>query len=179
MLAPESYTNAGSYGAYKYHALSVHPSIIDVVVLGPDLDDRIPPGQVWIYPLTKEGLPTQELLQLIENQLSSEKKRPINDKVIVKAPEIVEYNIIGQLTLYRGADITSTLGLSENAITDWKTVRELRLGLDIVPSQISKILSVSGVYDLTLNSPIKSIVKPYEWAVCTQIQISVAGLSDE
>ncbi|MBK5142980.1 baseplate J/gp47 family protein [Budviciaceae bacterium BWR-B9] len=179
MLAPEGYTSAGSYGAYKFHALSVHQSIIDVVVLGPDLDNRIPPGQVWIYPLTKDGLPTVELIQLIETKLSSEKKRPINDRVLVKVPEIVEYDINAELTLYRSADVTTTISLAEKTITAWEAARALRLGVDIVPHQVSKTLSVSGVYDITLNSPAKRIVKPYEWAVCTDIQVHPVGISDE
>ncbi|WP_265582638.1 MULTISPECIES: baseplate J/gp47 family protein [unclassified Pseudomonas] len=36
ILAPEAFSNAGSRGAYRYHALAVHQSIIDVAVHGPD-----------------------------------------------------------------------------------------------------------------------------------------------
>ena len=30
--APEKFSNAGSYGAYRYHTLSAHQSIIDVAI---------------------------------------------------------------------------------------------------------------------------------------------------
>ena len=179
MLAPESYSNAGSYGAYKFHALSVHQSITDVVVLGPGLDDRIPPGQVWIYPLTKNGLPSEELLQLIESKISSEKKRPINDLVFAKSPEKIEYEIDARLTLYRSADAPTTLSSAESTISDWVMVKSSLLGGDIVPHQISKTLSVPGVYDITLNTPEKLIIKPYQWPVCININVSLAGISDE
>ncbi|WP_140919115.1 baseplate assembly protein [Limnobaculum xujianqingii] len=179
ILAPEGYTSAGSYGAYKFHALSVHQSIIDIIILGPDIDERIPAGQVWVYPLTKDGLPSAELLQLIETRLNAEKKRPINDKVLVKVPEIVEFSISAELTLYRTVDADTTLDSANKVIFAWTEARKLRLGLDIVPTQISKTLSVPGVYDLTLNTPGKRVVEPYEWAVCTGIDVTLAGVSDE
>lgn len=54
-LAPESFSTAGSYGAYRFHTLSVSQSIIDVAVLGPD--EGLAEGCVEIHPLTLNGLP--------------------------------------------------------------------------------------------------------------------------
>jgi phage-related baseplate assembly protein len=34
-LAPESFTNAGSRMAYRFHAMQAHPNIVDVAVLSP------------------------------------------------------------------------------------------------------------------------------------------------
>jgi len=51
MSAPEAYTNAGSYGAYRHHAMSAHQSIVDIAVYGPSEGE--PPGQVALYPLTE------------------------------------------------------------------------------------------------------------------------------
>ena len=39
-LAPESFTNAGSRGAYRFHAMQAHPNIVDVAVLSPGSRDR-------------------------------------------------------------------------------------------------------------------------------------------
>ena len=50
-LAPESFTNAGSRGAYRFHAMQAHPNIVDVAVLSPV------PGTVDLYPLLSTGLP--------------------------------------------------------------------------------------------------------------------------
>ena len=44
-LAPESFSNAGSEGAYRFHTLSAHQSVIDVEVMSKDA------GIVEIYPL--------------------------------------------------------------------------------------------------------------------------------
>lgn len=75
ILAPEAYSNAGSRGAYRYHALAVHQSIIDVAVHGP-AEGQLP-GHVALYPLTATGLPTSDLLERVESLVSGERVRPL------------------------------------------------------------------------------------------------------
>jgi hypothetical protein len=61
--APESFSNAGSKGAYRFHTLSAHQSITDVAVLSPS------PGVVEVYPLTKTGNPSAEILAIVQKYL--------------------------------------------------------------------------------------------------------------
>lgn len=129
-LAPESFSNAGSYGAYRFHTLSVSQSIIDVAVLGPD--EGLPEGCVEIYPLT----------------------------------------------LFTTADQETTLAAARKAISLWTQQRQKHLGQDIVPNQIIKVLQVDGVYDVALNLPTKRILQAHEWAECTAIDVTIAGVSD-
>ena len=129
-LAPESFSNAGSYGAYRFHTLSVSQSIIDVAVLGPD--EGLPEGCVEIYPLT----------------------------------------------LFTTADQETTLAAARKAISLWTQQRQKHLGQDIVPNQIIKVLQVDGVYDVALNMPTKRILQAHEWAECTAIDVTIAGVSD-
>ncbi|MXD56787.1 baseplate protein, partial [Escherichia coli] len=51
-------------------------------------------------------------------------------------------------------------------------------GQDIVPNQIIKVLQVDGVYDVALNMPTKRILQAHEWAECTAIDVTIAGVSD-
>ncbi|WP_435951672.1 baseplate assembly protein [Dryocola sp. BD626] len=175
-LAPESFSNAGSYGAYRFHTLSVSPSIIDVAVLGPD--EGLAEGCVEIYPLTLNGLPGAELLAQIEREVSKEKKRPLTDKVSAKCSPRVAYQISAQLTLFTTADQETTLIAAREAISAWTQQRQTRLGQDIVPNQIIKVLQVEGVYDVALAIPEKRILQAHEWAECTAIEITIAGVSD-
>ncbi|WP_341516765.1 baseplate assembly protein [Citrobacter gillenii] len=175
-LAPESFSNAGSYGAYRFHTLSVSQSIIDVAVLGPD--EGLAEGCVEIYPLTLNGLPGSELLAQIERDVSKEKKRPLTDKVSAKKPPRVTYQIRAQLTLFTTADQETTLAAAHKAISTWTQQRQTRLGQDIVPNQIIKVLQVDGVYDVALEIPAKKILEAHEWAECTAIDVSIAGVSD-
>lgn len=175
-LAPESFSNAGSYGAYRFHALSVSQSIIDVAVLGPD--EGLPEGCVEIYPLTLNGLPGAELLAQIEREVSKEKKRPLTDKVSAKIAPRVPYQIRAQLTLFTTADQQTTLAAACEAIGIWTQQRQTRLGQDIVPNQIIKVLQVDGVYDVALEIPAKRILQAHEWAECTAIDVTITGVSD-
>ena len=175
-LAPESFSNAGSYGAYRFHTLSVSQSIIDVAVLGPD--EGLPEGCVEIYPLTLNGLPGIELLAQIEQEVSKEKKRPLTDKVSAKCALRVPYEIRAQLTLFTTADQETTLAAARKAISLWTQQRQKHLGQDIVPNQIIKVLQVDGVYDVALNMPTKRILQAHEWAECTAIDVTIAGVSD-
>ena len=175
-LAPESFSNAGSYGAYRFHTLSVSQSIIDVAVLGPD--EGLPEGCVEIYPLTLNGLPGIELLAQIEQEVSKEKKRPLTDKVSAKCALRVPYEIRAQLTLFTTADQETTLAAARKAISLWTQQRQKHLGQDIVPNQIIKVLQVDGVYDVVLNLPTKRILQAHEWAECTAIDVTIAGVSD-
>ncbi|MFG5995530.1 baseplate J/gp47 family protein, partial [Salmonella enterica] len=173
---PESFSNAGSYGAYRFHTLSVSQSIIDVAVLGPD--EGLAEGCVELYPLTLNGLPGPELLAQIEREVSKEKKRPLTDKVSAKCSPRVPYQIRARLTLFTTADQETTLAAAREAINTWTRSRQTRLGQDIVPNQIIKVLQVDGVYDVALDMPAKKVLQAHEWAECTAIDVTIAGVSD-
>lgn len=175
-LAPESFSNAGSYGAYRFHTLSVSQSIIDVAILGPD--EGLPEGCVEIYPLTLNGMPGTELLAQIQQEVGKDKKRPLTDKVSVKLPPRVPYQIRARLTLFTHADQAATLAAARAAIEAWTQQRQTRLGQDIVPNQIIKVLQVDGVYDVALEQPAKRELLPHVWAECIIIDVTIAGVSD-
>lgn len=177
ILAPESFSTAGPEGAYIYHARAAHQSIIDVAVRGGDADPAVPDGEVWIYPLTNAGLPSPELLSLVQANVSGRKKRPLTDKVLTKLSPEVGYAIRGSLTLYQDADEGSALALAEKAAADYAADRRAGLGRDIVPEQIIKALQVAGVYRLQLTEPVFRDVASHEWANCTAIELTVTGVA--
>lgn len=136
-LAPESFTNAGSRGAYRFHAMQAHPNIVDVAVLSPV------PGTVDLYPLLSTGLPDGGVLTLVESFCSDEKVRPLTDTVRAKTPVKVDYTIEAGL---RSIVIRMRVckDAANSAIQNWVASRAATLGRDIVPSQIISALSVSG-----------------------------------
>ncbi|EQZ13618.1 hypothetical protein G970_00798 [Escherichia coli UMEA 3341-1] len=171
-LAPESFTNAGSRGAYRFHAMGAHPSIVDVAVLSPV------PGTVELYPLLSTGLPDSSILTLVESFCSDEKVRPLTDTVRAKTPVQVDYTIEARITIYRDQDAMSVKDNANSAIQNWVASRAATLGRDIVPSQIISALSVSGVYQVELVTPALRVVAENEWANCTAITLNVTGVSD-
>lgn len=173
-LAPESFTVAGSVGAYRYHARSAHQDIIDVAILSPE------PGVVALYPLTKTGLPSQAVIDAVSAACSDEKVRPLTDWVVVNTPVSYPYQISARLTLYRSSDNALTMAAARDAVTRFAEKNAFRLGADIVPTQISAALSVPGVYRVELVAPVSVMSVPREgWAHCTGADIQFAGWSDD
>lgn len=176
ILAPEAFSNAGSRGAYRYHALAVHQSIIDVAVHGPD--EGQPDGHVAVFPLTANGLPSTDLLEQIKSRLSGEKVRPLCDTVHALMPTEVAYTIKAQLTFYATAERAESLAAAQVAAEAFAADRRAKLGLDLVREQLTAALQVSGVYraDLELPSALREL-QGNEWANCTSIQLSDAGVA--
>ncbi|MBP5958126.1 baseplate J/gp47 family protein [Pseudomonas anatoliensis] len=176
ILAPEAFSNAGSRAAYRYHALAVHQSIIDVAVHGPD--EGQPDGHVALYPLTAEGLPTPQLLQDITRQISGEKLRPLCDTVHAIAPIEVSYAINANLTFYETADRNATMAAAHAAANTYAQECSATLGRDLVPEQLTAALQVPGVYRADLQMPLDSReLSGNEWAHCTEIKLIDAGVA--
>jgi phage-related baseplate assembly protein len=177
ILAPESFSTAGPDGAYVYHARAAHQSIIDVAVRGGEEDPDVPDGEVWLYPLTKTGLPTPELLALAESSASARKKRPLTDLVRAKSPEEISFAIRGRLTLFDDVDQDSVLALARTAATEYAADRRATLGKDIVPEQIIRAVQVPGVYQLLLTEPSMQVLASHQWANCAEIDLQVEGFA--
>lgn len=175
ILAPEAFSNAGSRAAYRYHALAVHQSIIDVAVHGPD--EGQPDGHVALYPLTTEGLPSDDLLQQVKNQISGEKVRPLCDTVKTLAPTEVAYQIKAQITFYASADRASSMAVAQAAAESFALEHRAGLGLDLVPEQLTAALQVNGVYRANLEFPALRELRGNDWANCTSIQLIDAGVA--
>ncbi len=94
-LAPEAFTNAGSVGAYTFHALSASSDIKSVSVKSPD------PGEVLVTILSKTGNGTasEELIDAVLEKLSEEDVRPLTDQVSVQTAEIVNYSVEAVITV--------------------------------------------------------------------------------
>lgn len=167
-LAPGKFSTCGSEDGYIYWAMRAHASVIDVKV--PEVLD----GQVKVYVLTKTGLPSPEILALVQSELRPKDRRPISDTPTALAPSLMEYSIEAVLTPYIGADTAAMLADATQAAEEYAAERAAGLGRDVVRSQVTKLLSVAGVYDLELPEPAASlIVADHAWANCTAINITI------
>lgn len=175
LLAPESFSVAGSVGAYQYLARAVSATIVDVHVANDTTRDGTPiGGTVAVTLLTKTGAPSSELITLVQQALSGEKHRPLCDTVIVRAPEVVEYSLEAELTLFTGANALEVKAAAMQAWMAWETAKRGKLGGDIVPLDVMTALKVAGVYDVKLISPTWRVIAPNQWARCTSVNISIA-----
>lgn len=167
--APESFSVAGSRAAYRFWATSAHPAIIDVAV-----ESRVP-GTVQVYPLVFGGTPSQQVIDDVTTALSDERVRPLCDTVQVFAPVVKTFSIVANVTLLQSVPSIETRAEILNRLAEYTELIKQRLGRDVVPNQIiSRIQSVSGVYNVQLTTPASIIsVTEREFAQCSSVTITL------
>lgn len=169
-LALEAYSCAGPALAYRYWAMSAHNSILDVSVVSPSA------GVVQIYPLTADGAPSQHIMDLVAAAVSDDKRRPLTDQVQVLPPQAMHFSVEASLILYGSTDRASILAKINQILAEYQKNISLKMGRDIVPSQLSALLLVEGVYSVNLTSPGLIQVDDQSYAVLDSWAINVGGV---
>jgi len=171
-LAIEGLSSAGSRGAYKFHALSAHPSVKDVAV------DRPEGGVVRISVLSREGngSTNAEVLAAVEQALNAETVRPLCDTVQLQSTDILEYQISAEIIFFDGPDRQLALDAANNAINQYIN-NQHRNGYQITRSGIHAALHQPGVQNVVLNNPAQNInVGDTQAAYCTSVYIVDGGV---
>ncbi|MBP2654261.1 MAG: baseplate J-like protein [Firmicutes bacterium] len=153
--APETFSVAGSSGAYEYWAKTASTSISDVAVTSPGA------GTVDIRVLMSGGtLPTQTMLDSVLEICSADDVRPLTDNVTVAAPDTVSYDI--NLTYYIDSDSSSLATSIQTAvttvITTYTTWQCAALGRDINPSELIYLIVAAGAKRAVVTSPVYTAV---------------------
>ena len=170
-LSLEGHSTAGPIGSYTFHALAADPRVKDVDIASPT------PGEVVVTVLSTEniGVPTSEVLMLVESQLNSEDIRPLTDHVTVQAAAIMRYNVIAELTLFSGPDSTVVSEAANKALDNYIEAQH-QLGRDITLSGIYSALHQPGVQRVNLAEPTSDIViQPYQAPFPNNIEINFGG----
>jgi phage-related baseplate assembly protein len=179
-LAPASFSNAGSRGAYEYFARSASPSIIDVVVLGPNDTPATAPGEVEVYPLMEDGSQApQTVLDLVSAAVNSEKVRPLTDQVTVIAPTKVDYTLDVNLTIFTDAISATVQAAVMASLNAFALEKRKSLGQDIMRSQIIARCMVDGVYNAAVAVPAADLImSSVQYGFCTGITVNVIGTTN-
>lgn len=139
VLSLERFSTAGSAKAYVYQTLSANAKIEEVSVLNGGA------GIVNIF--LKSSDMSEETRQSVEEYLSSEKVRPLTDKVVVKNARIKDIEIKATLEL-------TDMFLQDIIDKEIKASRKsLKLGEDLNLSYIYSMLHKNGVYRVNLATP--------------------------
>ena len=101
--------------------------------------------------------------------------RPLCDTVLVRQPEIVNYEIRARLTFYETADRTETATRAREALDAYIAARQRELGADLVPEQIAAVLQVSGVYRVQMQAPALRVLASHQWGYCSAITLIDGG----
>lgn len=177
--APNRFSTAGTKKGYEFFASSVSSAIIDVSVDSPN------PGEVNIYPLLSGGtLPSQEVLDQIENYLSSEDIRPMTDFVQVLVPQVHEYAIELHYWI-SDEDKTKTLTIQkavESAVESYRLWQQSKIGRDITPTRlIANVMNAgaSRIESSTMTPASFVELGPNTVAQCTQVTVVYEGYKSE
>ncbi len=146
----DGYSDAGSRGGYIYFAKQVSTEIADVVATSPAA------GEVALYILMDDGsVASSEIKSAVLAACNADTVRPLTDKVSVKDPEAVTFNV--SLTYYipsnsplSSAEITAAVNAAVARYTAWQTGK---LGRDINPSYLISLLMQTGIKRVVVNSP--------------------------
>lgn len=158
----EGLSVAGPDGAYQFHARSAHPDVKAVRVSSPE------PVTVVLYILSRtgSGIPDQALLDTVENYV--EPFRPLTDKLMVAAAEVLTYSISAELFIKAGPDPDLVRQTAENKLADF--VRTLhKFKGRVVESAIHAALTVEGVEEVRLDNWDDVICNDHQAPYCTDI----------
>ena len=162
-LAFESYTTAGSAGAYVFHARSasrhvadvsvtrgVHPGAVIVTILADTKESSGDPARD--LPPSRAGVPDEETLRAVREALEADDIRPLTDEISVRPASFIDFDIDATLSLLDGPDAGIVLEESGRSLNE-HLADTFRLGRDLNRSGLFAALHRPGVAGVRLTQP--------------------------
>lgn len=205
--AMHGFSIAGPERAYIFHGLSADGRALDIAAdapefsqaeIDPSLMDQLPPnsivlqveydaglanpmpGDVAIYVLSREGNgeATPDLVETVEDHLTSEEVRPLTDHVIVQSADVLEYAIEAELFTFAGAGAEVALEEAERRVNAY--IEDAKaLGRDIYRSAIMAALHAPGIERVNLISPATDILMERRQAGhCTEVTLTTGDTTN-
>jgi len=171
--APESFSNAGSEGAYIFHTKSVSSLITDVLVTSEN------PGEVDIYALLEDGeLPEAEMLNAIEEHLRKDNVRPLTDFVQVRSPVAVNYSIKLRYVIAESdaGDAVKIISQVNQAVEDFKIWQRSKIGRDINDTELYWRIRSAGAKRAEILQPNFTVIPDNSVAVANSTEIEYIGI---
>jgi len=144
VLSLQRFSTAGSLKSYIYHSLSASSKVQEVQVINGGA------GVVKVY--IKTPALDDETLKDVQDYLSTDKVRPLTDKVEVYYAKKIDVEVIATLEL---EDMHRSNEVNTNILN---SAKELSLGVDLNLSYIYKVLHQNGVYRVKLENPLADII---------------------
>lgn len=171
-MAPQGFSCAGPAAAYETKARAVDGRIIDAKATRPV------PGDVLVSILSSEGDGTasRELCDAVEEALSAEDQRPLNDTVFARSAQIVRYRI--RAVCYTkssvGADtLVAQAKVNAQAYAD----RVHRIGAGVAESAIKGACQAAGLSKTELIEPAGDMaIGPTQASYCVEVDITYGGI---
>ncbi len=151
-----SYSNpstAGAKNSVKFWSYTYNNDIIDCEVVGYEDGTGALPGEIWIYPLLKSGIPSASFLSSMQDYMRQEDIRPITATVLLKELDAVLKK--ANMTIYYrpNFDLDILKAGIDTAITNYVKYLKQQIGTDLKLSQLySVVMQVAGVKDVSFGT---------------------------
>lgn len=175
--SPERHSTAGPEGAYIFYAQTADQRIVDVAVESPS------EGVVEIIVLLQGGeIPDQTVLDRVLEICSNKTVRPLTDHVVVRAPDVVPYDIA--LTYYvprsKANVITDIQAQVQKAVDEYIVWQKSKLGRWVDPSELVARVKAAGASRCFVQAPAAFIeVKKTQVAKENAVSLTFGGLTDD
>lgn len=173
-LKPDSFSVAGPNEAYRYFAFEYSQNIVDCNVASPV------PGEVVVVIMLKDGeIPTSAFLSGLFESLGD--CRPLTDKLVVAAPEIVNYDLAAEYFISnsyknQAEKIKANADLAVSEYIQWQ---KAKLGRDINPNELIRKLLDVGVKRVNITSPIYQPIEYNNVAIAADVSVGFGGFENE
>ena len=172
----EIYSTAGSEGAYKYFAKQADADVEDVIVRSND------DASVEITVSKRGGgLPDESLLTRVKEYLERGDRKPLTDRITVKAPEKLEYNV--RLTYYIGSDKKAVIDKLKsdvnNAVRSYNEWQTEKIGRDVNPSYLIRKIMETGIKRVEVESPVYTVTSESSIPIVNSVNVVYGGLEDD
>lgn len=173
---PNSYSTAGPTGAYEYHAKTASPEISDVVVRS-----KVP-GEVDVcFICDNGGIPGEALIQKVKDRLDDRSIRPLTDKVTVRAPAVMEYDIrmIYYIPSSSRSAVASIQANVDTAVSLYNTWQTEKIGRDINPYYLIQRVMEAGAKRVVVESPVFTVLDESTVAKTGTVTVDFGGVEDD
>lgn len=176
-LFPATYSTAGPNAAYEYFVKSYSTEIISVNIVQNNVT-----AEVDIYIMLADGkVPDEQYCKAVVDYLVGLECTPADDKIYVKAPEVVRYRITGKYYIAKSSRENEAL-IKESvleAANYFVSECHENIGNDIIPDKLIELTRIAGAKRLELTSPDFIQVSETQIAICDGIELSYGGLEDD
>jgi phage-related baseplate assembly protein len=185
-LAWENLTAGGSYGGYKFKALTAAPAdLADVAVYGYNDAPGLTPGEVRIVCLgaNTSGVPNQSVLRAVHAACAPPNRgvtRKLNDLVNVVSIVPANYSVVATIAVPHGADPAAVLSAQLASLAAFLASRRAIGGL-IKPGDIQAVLGFNApglVQSATVASPAANVCgSPFAAPILSGVGVTWARAS--
>ena len=172
-LAPSSFSTAGPAASYEYWIKTYDTAIDECYVISEA------PGEVDIYVMVDGDMPTDDFVDGLQHHLENKNIRPLTDKVVVKKPEPVDYEIAFTYYISRAnQDVEETTKEAVKAACSTYINWQKGIGRDITPSKLVYEIMRAGAQSVEISKPSYQELGKSQIAIAGEPVITYGGLRD-